>query len=161
MRFTKVTIFVTLATLIGCGSWAFPPTTIGLYSDIAGPQSIKESVDQAVVERIYPYTASQVMDTAENTLVRMGYNIEEKDVKKGRITGSFPRVSKTVAIYVEQINPKPSTKLTLLVDTYNPWRTLGGGDTYAQRIVREIQRVLITHKSDQPEQTELPKTDPL
>jgi hypothetical protein len=146
MRFSKVVVVVALVTLIGCLS-ATVPSTIVVYSDVAGPQSIKGSLGQAMVKRTYPYTSSEVMDAAETALFRNGYNIEEKDVKKGRITGSNAGRSTSVAVYVEQVSPKPSTQMTLLVDHYALFPGIGGdNERYADRLVTEIQKVLSTYK---------------
>jgi hypothetical protein len=143
-----------IITLNACSTTG-PVSSIGLYGDIAGKQDVKGSRDQAVVTRSMPFTADEVMDATETALFRKGFNVEEKDAKKGRITasGMYQHIctagpcihSYTIAVYVKQTSPEPSTQLTLLADRHT---MLIGVSPYtaANDFVSEIQKVLTTYK---------------
>jgi hypothetical protein len=150
-RFTMVIVVAAVLALIGCASG--PPSSIGLYTDNARAQSIKGSWFQE--ERTYPYTADEVREASQTALLRKGLSVEENDAKKGRITASGNYhalcgggpcvVALTVAVYVEQISPKPLTKMTLFLDRHGMmgW---GGGPLLSSEIITETQKILSTYK---------------
>ena len=155
MRAAKALVVVAVFGLGGCATTT-PPSSLGLYGDTAGPQAVKGSSAQAVVNRTVPYTAEEVRDAAETALFRKGLDVQENNVRKGRVTaagayqimcsGGPCNVIITVAVYAKQISPKPSTRMTLLVDRHS-WVGGGGGEnTIATEIVGEIQKILTTFK---------------
>jgi hypothetical protein len=153
----KVIMLLVCCALMGLSACAAPRPvpSVGLYGDTAGQQDVKGSREQAMATRTMPYTADEVMDAAETALFRKGFNVEEKNAKKGRITasgmyqhicGSGPCMhSYTVAVYVKQTSPKPTTQLTVLTDRHS---MLGGSNEYAvaNDFAGEIQKVLTTYK---------------
>ena len=154
MKLIKLIVYCALIALIGCGGKVAVPS-IGLYGDTAGQQSVKGSREQAVVNRTLPYTTDEVLDAAETALFRKGFNVEEKNTAKGRLTasGMYRHIcgngpcdqAYTVAVYVKQTSPKPTTQLTLLLDRYTGW---AGFEVYsvANEFAGEIQKILTTYK---------------
>lgn len=154
MRLTWIIIVTMLMGLIGCGT-ARPPSAVGLYSETPGPQSISGSSKQEVVNRTYAYTADEVMDAVDAAFLRKGLNVEEKNAKKGRINasgyldlicGAGPcNMGVTIAVYVNQVSPKPSTQMVLVLDRFGMtgW---GGESKAANDLVVEVQKILSTYK---------------
>jgi len=104
-----------------------PPSSIGLYKD--QPGRIKGSKAQASETRMVGSNAEEVADVIGKSFKMIGFDFESRNDKKGLYTGrgvwqAPGQTTKcttpyTFAAYIRQIDSKPTTKLTVLIDRYN------------------------------------------
>ena len=146
----KLNIIILILILAGCLSNA-PPSVVGLYGPTPVKQDISGSNAQALVFRVVEFTGEEVFEATKSAMLRLGYNAEVKNEKAGMIAangyyecgGLRPPV--TMAVYIKQINKKPESKFTVILDRHN-WSCHSGGEELgANNLVREIQMILSTY----------------
>jgi hypothetical protein len=140
---------IVLAILLSsCGGLR---SSVGLYGDSPVAQSVPGSNAQAVMSRTVEFSGDETFEATKKAMLRLGYNVEEANPKRSKITGSgifrctgSLRTPVTMAIYIEQISRKPESKFTIVLDRHSIdcW---GGGETLgANELASEIQKVLST-----------------
>ena len=153
-KILAVSSFV-VALIAGCSSMSgAPPNSAGLYGDQPVKQSIPGSNAEYMGTRTFDYGFADVFEASKTALFRMGYRIDEKDSKKGKITASgmySPAycgalvVSSTVALYIKQVSPAPETRLTILSDRHTSQCWASGEMYVANDVLGQIQKVLSTY----------------
>lgn len=136
--------------LSGCAS--APPSTVGMYGPSPVAQSISGSNAQAIIYRVVNFTSEEVFEATKTAMLRLGYNTETIDPKLGMVTasgfymncgGNKPPI--TMAVYVKQMNKKPETKFTIILDRHD-FQCWGAGESMAANdLASEIQKVLSTY----------------
>lgn len=150
-----ILISIWLFTLSGCIGLSTVPSSVGLYSNTPGPQEVDGSNVQVVETRTVSYNYEEVEEAISKSINMLGLKIESKDKKSGKYTGGgnwnapgqiTPCATPyTFAAYIEEIDNKPTTKLTLLVDRhsycgagYSPEKIL------TNQIIGQFHKVLAT-----------------
>jgi len=117
-------LFILLSALFllsGCGSSTI--TSIGVYGDKPIAQNIKGSYSQGMTSRVVEFTSEECFEATKTALLRKGYNVDSKDMQKGLITASghlkCENARFTVAIYIQQLNNSPESKITIIADKHD------------------------------------------
>jgi hypothetical protein len=144
-------LFVSVMYILLSSCASGPPSSVNLYAPSADGQHKARSTAKGQDSRIVSFSFDDVFEAANEAMFRRGLRIESKDENLGRITanGTYncngPVMNATLAVYVEQINKKPESRLTVVVDRYgiNCW---GGGEkSFANKIAQDVQKVLSTY----------------
>lgn len=154
IRFALIAL---LAFIAACFSHPnpIPPSSVGLYRDLPGPQNVKGSQLQVVDTCVVNYNPEETAEAITKSFNLMGLNFESMDNKKGLYTGkgnwNAPGqattcvTTYTFAAYVEQIDKKPTSKLTVLIDqqnwcglVYSPARVL------MNQVMANFSKILMT-----------------
>ena len=149
-----LTLAIGFVTLTGCFTPAPLRSGIGLYPAQPAPVKIKGSNKQFSASRIYPFNFDDVFQAAGDVAFRQGLVIEEKNEKTGTITGNGYwqticgagpcNMNITYVIYVDEVDDKPTSKLTFLFDRYTT--TAWGGEAgVANKFLVEVQKILATY----------------
>lgn len=146
----KLTVAAFLFLLSACTTR--PPSTIGLYGSEPVAQKIPGSNAQAIVTRTVEFARGETFEAAKQAMLRLGYNVEEKNEKRGMLTANgdyhcsgAARTPVTMAVHIQQINNKPETKFTIIMDRHN-FECFGGGELRgANQLAQEIQKILSTY----------------
>jgi hypothetical protein len=147
----RILCVISVALLLGSCVSA-PPRAVGLY----GPEPVKQSIPgsnaQAIVSRSVEFNSEEIFEATKTAILRLGYITEDQDRKKGKIEGSGiydcgggNRTPITMAIYIQQINPEPLSKFTIIVDRHSWICWLGGETAAANDLASEVQKVLSTY----------------
>jgi hypothetical protein len=140
----KVRLAPALTALVlmgqGCVS-SVAPSSIGLYGNVAGPQKVKGSSAQAVSTRTVNYDQADTVEAITKSFNMMGLDFEVRDDKTGICTGrgswNAPgqvtpcTTPYTFAVYVKQIDNKPTSTLTVLIDRHS----VCGGALHPQEVL--------------------------
>lgn len=119
--------------LYGCGFMAgsvavAPSSSIGLFGDTPEQQPNEGVYRVSAFKIIHGFTFDEVFDAASRAALMHGLNIEQKDLKKGMMTGNglYTRIvpqygphksAHTFAFYFEEISNEPEIKFTIVADT--------------------------------------------
>lgn len=148
-----VRIFIALMILgiglSGCAS--APPSAAGLYGPKLIKQQLKISSAQYTDTRVVNFTRQEVFEAANTALLRIGYQTDYQSPNQDMIAGSGeypgcgsrPRV--TMAIYMEQLDTKPTTRFDILLDRYSLACVGIISSAAANDIANEMQKVLATY----------------
>ena len=136
--------------LTSCAS--APPSVAGLYGPDPVSQSISGSNAQALINRVLEFTDEEVFEATKSAMLRLGYNTHGNELKKGMISangyyecGGSLRPPVTMAVYFKQLNTKPETKLTIILDRHDTQCWGSGESKAANQLATEIQKVLSTY----------------
>ncbi len=137
-------LFIAAMLLVSCAS--APPSAAGLYGPEPVAQDISGSNAQSIVSRTVNYTSEEIFEATKTAMLRLGYIVDEQNQSKGKITGSGTHNcgAVTMAIYIKQTSPEPSSTYTVIADRHEWYCWLGGEFTIANGLATEIQKVLAT-----------------
>lgn len=149
-----------IIALWGCrlqGAHQFPQTGASLYPEVPGQCSIPGSTGQAIVSRNMPVTFDELFDVTYKAAFRKGLEVDYKDKKTGRLIGKGiwqyisrqgpAKLTIVFAAYIEEVDQKPTTKLTIVMDCMNIG-TMGQASNmmnqFANDFVIDVQKLLAT-----------------
>jgi hypothetical protein len=140
--------------LVACsGPAPVPQSTASLYPDrpVEGVK-VEGSRKQAVIYRSMPATFDEVFDASTKAAFQKGLEIDFKDRKRGRLSGKGSwqlicgagpcTMQMAFAVYIQEIDSTPTTKITLYVDRISFTGSGGGEATAANNLIIEIQKII-------------------
>jgi len=143
----------------GCASVGTPPqSTANLYPEKPRESSIPGSGAQAIVSRTMPVTFDELFDATTKAAFHRGLDVDYKNMKEGKLSGKgvwqivipnwgpkqFPIV---FAAYIEEIDQKPTTKLTIVMDYFDRSAQLNKKsfvDRATSDFIIDVQKLLAT-----------------
>lgn len=136
--------------LAGCAS--APPSAANLYGPNPVSQKIPGSNAQGSAFRGVEFTSEEVYEATKSAMLRLGYNKEYENPEKTMLAasgyydcGGSLKPPVTMAVYIEPIDARPTTKVTVIVDRHD-YQCWGSGEVKAaNQLVTEIQKVLSTY----------------
>jgi hypothetical protein len=149
---------VALGSLAGCTTFSegtLPASTASLYPDRPGPSVIQGSRKQAIGSRNVPATFDELFDAAHKVAFQRGLDIDHEDRRNGKfsgkgywqaICGAGPcKMQVTFAAYIGEIDPKPTSRLTLVLDRHG-FMAWGGEDGAVNDFIIDVQKVLAAQR---------------
>ena len=151
-------IVVTACFLSACGPGL--KATPNVNSFYGGSAPLKATDYQTTKSRVYNYTFDEVFDASVDAIMRTGYSVDVEDREAGLISGSGLNrrhgvngplsCNITYAIYVEEVNTKPRTKSTVIVDVHSSTMFLWSAGPETSLIVNseisdQLQKILASY----------------
>lgn len=140
--------------LAGCGTFSegtLPASTATLYPDRPGGEAVPGSRGRGTATRAMPATFEELFDAVQKAVFQKGLEVDHQDKRKGRmsgkgywqtICGSGPcKMQVTFAAYIEEVDSKPTTRLTFILDRHG-FMAWGGETGAANDFIIDVQKVL-------------------
>jgi hypothetical protein len=138
----------------GCSTFSegtLPASTANFYPDRPGGAAVPGSRGRGTATRNMPATFDELFDAVHKAAFQKGLDVDNQDRKKGMLSGkgywqticgAGPcRMQVTFAAYIEEVDSKPTTRLTFVLDRHG-FMAWGGEGNAANDFIIDVQKVL-------------------
>lgn len=149
-----ITLLAFTSMISGCLIQETVPHSVAdAYPDTPIKTNIRGSSQQKIIVRSYPFSRDEVFDAVQTGALRLGLNTEKTSREKGLIVVSGQITVRSdgatwpfsLAFYIEQISPRPETRLTIIIDRYKGSWGWEPNDKALTKTTRTIQEILSTY----------------